>query len=150
MNRKNKELVRFLRFAIVGAVGAVIDFGIFNLLTQITDIKAVWASVISFIAAVISNFIWNRYWTYPDSRSKPITQQMVQFIIISLVGLGIRAASFSALETILLQFFTQKLPQTFVFTPTFVAHNFTLAILILIVMIWNFLANRIWTYNDIS
>ena len=64
-----KERSRFIRFAIVGAAGAVIDFGVFNFLTNLVGYfkeNVVWASVISFILAVISNFTWNRLWTYPD------------------------------------------------------------------------------------
>jgi putative flippase GtrA len=38
---------------------------------------------------VISNFLWNRYWTYPESRSKPIGRQMTQFFVLNLMGLGI-------------------------------------------------------------
>ncbi|TLN28553.1 GtrA family protein, partial [bacterium] len=85
-----KERSRFLKFAMVGIFGAVVDFGIFNLLSAGFAIPALWASVTSFIAAVISNFIWNRYWTYPDSRSKPISHQLTQFILVSLIGLAIR------------------------------------------------------------
>jgi len=48
------------------------------------------AGTISFIAAITSNFIWNRYWTYPDSRSKPVPHQLAQFVVINVMGLGIR------------------------------------------------------------
>ena len=64
-----KERERFLKFAVVGVIGAVIDFGVMNLLTQVGSMQLVPAGTISFICAVISNFIWNRFWTYPDSRS---------------------------------------------------------------------------------
>ncbi|HNR46975.1 MAG TPA: GtrA family protein, partial [Anaerolineaceae bacterium] len=99
-----RERTRFLRFAVVGTIGAVIDFGIFNLLIWL-GMRAIVASAISFIAAVISNFLWNRYWTYPDSRSKPLARQMVQFLLVSLVGLGIRAGLFAILEIPLISLF---------------------------------------------
>ena len=67
-----KETGRFLRFAIVGTVGAVVDFGVFNLLILVFGVEPVYSNVISFSVAVLSNFILNRYWTYPDSRSKRI------------------------------------------------------------------------------
>ncbi|MFN2216601.1 MAG: hypothetical protein ACK2TS_06620, partial [Anaerolineales bacterium] len=31
-----------------------------------------------------------------------------------------------------------------------ISNNLTLAIAILIVMLWNFFANRYWTYNDVN
>ena len=64
---KNKlERGRFLRFITVGMIGAVVDFSVMNLLSHSFKISLVVAGSISFVCAVISNFIWNRYWTYPD------------------------------------------------------------------------------------
>jgi len=145
-----QERIRFFRFAVVGAIGAVVDFGTFNLLVQTLPIQAVFASMVSFTAAVISNFIWNRYWTYPDSRSKRLSRQLVQFFLVNLVGLGIRTPLFAFMERILMQLFQRFVPQSFFLTPVFLAHNFALAIAVLVVMLWNFFANRFWTYNDVS
>jgi putative flippase GtrA len=147
----SKELGRFLRFAVVGTIGAVIDFGLFNALTQASAFfrqNAVWASVISFIAAVTSNFVWNRYWTYPDSRSKPLAQQGAQFLMVSIIGLLIRTPLFAFLEPILIRFF-QAWWKWAILSPIIVAHNVALAIVIGVVMLWNFFANRYWTYNDV-
>lgn len=144
-----KEQSRFLRFAMVGAFGAIVDFGIFNSLTHFFPISAVAASVISFIAAVFSNFTWNRYWTYPDSRSKHVAHQLIQFLVISFIGLAIRTPLFAYLEKITIQYFSKptfQLP----FTPTFIGHNLSLAISIVVVMLWNFFANRFWTYADVE
>lgn len=143
-----KERIRFFRFAIVGTIGAVVDFGVFNLLIRL-GLPSIFSSIISFILAVINNFVWNRYWTYPDSRSKPLSNQMVQFILVSVVGLGIRAVLFALLEKRLIALFgiwNINLP----LSPEFLGHNTTLTLAILIVLLWNFLANRYWTYNDIT
>jgi putative flippase GtrA len=144
------ERNRFLKFAVVGVFGAIVDFGTFNLLTQLTPIPAVYASMISFTAAVGSNFMWNRYWTYPDSRSKPVMGQVTQFILVSLIGLGIRTPLFAFLEHNLINLAAQALPRNFFLKPTFVGHNVSLAIAVLVVMMWNFFANRFWTYNDVK
>lgn len=144
-----KERSRFLRFAFVGAIGAVIDFGVFNLLVHFTTINSVVASVISFITAVCSNFIWNRYWTYPDSRSKHVAHQLLQFIVISVIGLTIRTPLFAFLEKTLIKFFTTTNPNISL-TPTFLGHNISLGIAIVVVMFWNFFANRLWTYADVE
>ena len=144
-----KERNRFVKFAIVGAIGAVVDFGIFNLLTQFTKIAPVVASVLSFCAAVVSNFLLNRYWTYPDSRTKRLRRQLVQFGVVSLIGLGIRTPLFVWLEIILISAAEKFLPN-FPLSPVIVGHNVALAIAILVVMLWNFIANRFWTYNDVE
>ena len=78
----------------VGAVGAVVDFGIFNLLHGALRLVSPVAQAISFSAAVTSNFAWNRRWTYPDSRSKPLRRQALQFVLVNLVGLGVRTPIF--------------------------------------------------------
>jgi putative flippase GtrA len=143
-----KERTRFIKFAIVGSIGAVVDFGIMNILTQLST-PFVFASIISFIAAVISNFLLNRYWTYPDSREKTFTQQMVQFFIISLVGLAIRTPMLAWMEIRLIKLSAAVIPPTFL-TPEIIGHNVSLAIAILVVMMWNFFANRYWTYSDVK
>jgi putative flippase GtrA len=144
-----KERTRFLKFAFVGIIGAVIDFGVFNLLLALTPIPSIWASAISFILAVVSNFIWNRYWTYPDARGKSISHQLVQFSIVSLLGLGIRIGLFAILENFFINL-SGRLITVKILDPKFVGHNMTLAIAILVVMLWNFFANRYWTYNEIQ
>jgi putative flippase GtrA len=144
-----KERGRFFRFATVGAIGALVDFSTFNVLVNFIHIPAVWASVCSFAAAVISNFLWNRFWTYPDSRSKQVSKQVVQFTLVSLIGLSIRTPLFAVLEKVLVRGLSAIVPRSFFLSSVFLGHNIALAIAILVVMLWNFYANRFWTYNDI-
>lgn len=145
-----KERIRFLRFAIVGAIGAVVDFGILNLLLAL-NVSYLISATISFIAAVLNNFTWNRFWTYPDSRSKPISQQLVQFSVINVIGIGIRIPLLAVLEKILINAANNSFPEgIWVFSPEKIGQNLGLAVAILVVMLWNFSANRLWTYNDVD
>jgi len=146
-----RERTRFLRFAAVGIIGAVVDFGTFNLLSSVVGLSAVVASVFSFIAAIISNFTWNRYWTYPDSRTKPIGHQLFQFTVVSLVGLAIRTPLIAVLEPLLTSLFGKLsyLPIGFV-TADLLGENLALAIAVIVVMFWNFFINRYWTYSDVE
>lgn len=145
-----RERTRFMRFAFVGIIGAVVDFGVMNLLTTRFHYPLVLAGAISFIAAILSNFTWNRYWTYPDSRSKPIFRQLMTFAIVSVIGLAIRVPLLAILEPIAERLFSQLTVQWPMFTSKFYADNFVLAIAVLVVMFWNFFVNRYWTYNDIE
>lgn len=170
---KPKEAERFIKFLVVGAIGFIVDFGIFNLLLNpvnelltpgnslytflagigfsdyfITHLGPTLASAVSFVAAVVSNFLWNRYWTYPDSRSRSRRRQFTMFFIVSVVGVLIR------------------IPIVFFMTPVFrslvssigplqayttrLADNLSLAVAVLVVLFWNFFANRHWTYNDVE
>lgn len=60
-----KEIARFLKFCVVGTVGFVVDTGILNSLIFLGGWIPVLAKAVSFTAAVMNNFLWNRYWTYP-------------------------------------------------------------------------------------
>lgn len=145
-----QERTRFLRFLVVGAFGFVVDFSVFNLVIQLFHIPAVIAQSISFVCAIISNFLWNRYWTYPDSRTKPIGAQMAQFTLISAIGLLIRFGLFSVLEKNLINAADGLLTARYSVYASVVGHNATLAFSVLVVLLWNFFANRFWTYNDVK
>jgi putative flippase GtrA len=142
------ERTRFLKFAVVGAIGAVIDFGVMNLLVTLAHAPFVTAGTISFICAVISNFTWNRFWTYPESRSKPLVGQLGQFALVNAAGLLIRYPILYFGEPALNDLLT-SLPVT-ARNHQFLSHNFTLAFAVGVVMLWNFFVNRYWTYNDID
>lgn len=145
-----KELNRFLRFAIVGTIGAFIDLGIFNLLIQVFHFQALVAQAFSFSVAVVSNFTWNRFWTYPDSRNKPIGRQLFQFVVVSVIGLAIRTLIFGRVEDAMDSLARNLLPADFIISPVTVGHNLSLAIVIVLILFWNFFVNRVWTYNDVS
>jgi putative flippase GtrA len=150
--------VRFWKFIAVGAIGAVVDFGIFNLLRGLLRVVSPVSQAISFSAAVTSNFLWNRLWTYPDSRSKPLRRQALQFVLVNLVGLGIRTPIFVLVEpgmqraaVVVLSAGRENLPAAV--HPLFPAaslmgSNLALAVAVVVVLFWNFAVNRLWTYSD--
>ena len=142
------ERTRFMKFLVVGAVGAVVDFGVMNILTHTFSIVLVVAGTISFTCAVASNFTWNRFWTYPESRSKPLLRQLGMFFAVNLAGVIIRLPILSYLEPVLLRALHGI--QAIAAHSEVLARNFTLAIAVGIVMMWNFFVNRYWTYNDID
>ena len=158
-SRFRREATRFWKFLIVGTFGAVIDFGIFNLLNTLLGVWYLLSGTISFIAAVTSNFIWNRFWTYPDSRSKPIASQAAQFALVNVVGLALRTPILALMERPMVRFAGRLLSEVPVLEtllsalrlnldPTVLGRNLSLALAVLIVLFWNFGANRIWTYSD--
>ena len=144
-----RERTRFLRFMMVGAVGTVVDFGVSNLLIHVFAFSLVLAGTVSFICAVCSNFTLNRYWTYPDSRTKAIHHQLAQFSLVSIIGLGIRVVTLALLEPVIYRF-VQHIAIPFQVSTKVIADNLTLALAIAIVTLWNFFANRYWTYSDVE
>jgi len=144
-----QEQSRFFRFMAVGILGAVVDFGIMNLFSKLFGMTLTWAGTISFICAIVSNFLWNRFWTYPDSRTRPIFRQLFMFFIVNVAGLAIRLPILHFLEPPIRQLF-QHSSWNIPVTPDFLGKNFTLAVAVGVVMLWNFFVNRYWTYNDVD
>jgi len=159
--KRAKEVERFLKFAIVGSIGAVVDLGTLNILqsTVLPPVEAINVAIavtISFTAAIMSNFFWNRYWTYPDSRSRSIRRQLTQFAFVSTVGwLGrtawitwsfgfIGAAAVGVIQSLDPDFALSLVDQNRL------GSNIALLLGILVVMQWNFFVNRFWTYNDVN
>ncbi len=147
--KDSRERIRFLKFALVGTLGFGVDVGVFNLFRNLVGLPAEVSSVISFIAAVISNFTWNRIWTYPESRSKPLGSQLLQFGLVNVAGLIIRTVIFVLITKPLVQLF-QSLHLALPVEPRVLGENLALATVVVIVMFWNFFVNRYWTYNDID
>jgi putative flippase GtrA len=159
--RARRELARFLKFSVVGTLGAVVDFGTFNLLSTVLGLWSVAASVLSFSAAVSSNFLWNRLWVYPDSRAKPVTAQALQFALVNLAGLLIRTPVFAFCEGPFSRLAASVLPRLQTVSgplgalatrtpPAVAGANLALALAVVIVLFWNFGVNRLWTYNDVG
>ncbi|MEO0562035.1 MAG: GtrA family protein [Chloroflexota bacterium] len=165
---KSKEVERFLKFAFVGVIGAIVDFGTL-LVLQATilvpvqpdkNLKVILATSIAFFAAVLSNFIWNRFWTYPDSRSRSIRRQMAQFTFINAVGWSLRTLwirfTFLPIGVAVMPLFVQVMTQIspeYTVSPETVGKVGTITsqfIALWFVMLWNFFANRYWTYNDVD
>ena len=156
-----KEFKRFAKFLVVGVTGFIVDFGIFNLLLRALNFPPVLAQAISFTLAAINNFIWNRYWTYPDSRSKPILRQFGMFFVLSAIGLLIRTpifALFSGPMVALVESMQYGVFAGLINFATGTLHisieqlglNLALAVAVLVVLFWNFFSNRFITYSDVK
>lgn len=146
-NRRERE--RFLKFAVVGTIGFGVDFLTFNLFRSGIGLSAEISNVFSFTAAVISNFLLNRFWTFPDSRSKPVIGQLAQYAVVNIAGLIIRTVIF----VILIEPFAALVDGLGLDLPVesyVVGENLALAAVVIIVMFWNFFINRYWTYNDVE
>lgn len=151
------EAKRFVKFSVVGAFGAVVDFGSFNLLVTLFQgtglvtgrIMPAVAGSISFVLAIISNFIWNRYWTYPDSRSKPLARQFLQFFFVNALALLIRVPVLTYTHLPFSRLVSAVVPALDPYALR-LGKNLALVLAVGLAMFWNFFVNRYWTYNDVD
>jgi len=155
------EFKRFTKFLVVGVTGFIVDFGIFNLLLRALNFPPVLAQAISFTSAAINNFVWNRYWTYPDSRSKPLLRQFGMFFVLSVIGLLIRTPIFALFSGPMVALVETMQSGVFAGLIDFVTGtlhisieqlglNLALAVAVLVVLFWNFFSNRFITYGDVK
>ncbi len=141
------EQKRFAKFAIVGLFGAVVDYTVFNVFLNVVGLTPIVSQAISFSVAVTSNFLLNRYWTFPDSRSKHVAKQVGQYVLVNFIGLLIRTPLFNGLGAIFERALTGK-PLPFSLSAYVVAHNLALGCAIAVVLLWNYFVNRRWTFGD--
>lgn len=156
LDEYQKEIIRFIKFSVVGTVGAVIDFGTLNLLVQLAGFSKVVANGCSFTVAVISNFIWNRLWVYPETREQPLSGQFVQFFLVNVAGLLFNTAIFYGSDEWLLgEAGALAGPVRVVAVSVGMSHfdfayNGAKILSTVLVLFWNFFANRMWTFSDVE
>ncbi len=157
---KSKEAVRFAKFMVVGTIGFIIDFGMLTILIEIVDLPSlvaentqfseqagfILANTISFTLAVVSNFSFNRYWTYPESRSRRKRVQLPQFALVSSVGLLLNNVIFALTTPIF-----NRILETLTFIPIGIEGYIPAKMMATIaVLFWNYFVNRYWTFGDVE
>ena len=130
------KLWEFAKFAMVGLLNTAIDFCIFYVLINYTYLNhengivyLALAHIISFCVAVINSYILNKYWTF-KSDDKDVTVQFSKFMGVSIVGLILSTAILTLLVT-------------------YADFNELVAKVaaIIIVLFWNYFANKFWTFK---
>lgn len=79
------------KFGLIGVANTIIDLGLFNLFiyfSHISDgyIVSIFKSL-SVLAAIISSFIWNKYWSFAKKDSANVKEEFAHFLMVSLIGL---------------------------------------------------------------
>lgn len=137
---RNKGLVQFVKFCLIGATSAVIDLGLFTLLQRYWN--PILARTLSVAIAVVNGFIWNSLWTFRGMGSGRRHEQFVKFAAINVVGLGLNIL---IMETVFF-LLAHRLPHAN--DPDKLHLYLGLFIAIVIVSVWNFLANKKWTFSS--
>ncbi|NDV54597.1 GtrA family protein [Parabacteroides sp. 52] len=59
-----KESVRIIRFIIIGSLNALITAVVIWVMMVLLGFNYIWANVAGYIAALINNFFWSKYWVF--------------------------------------------------------------------------------------
>jgi len=129
---------RFIKFGIVGASGVVVNLAVLSLgqeilFTEVSQqtLRLNLSLALAIFIATISNFFWNRRWTWQDrkeQRTVPVVVQFGQYALACWVGIAV-------------QFGLTNLFALFL--------HYLLANLVAVVIasIFNFVANDFWTFG---
>jgi putative flippase GtrA len=73
------------RYVLVGLLGAVVDFGVFLVLTRIFDVRPIPANIVSVLAGLINNFIWHKYFTFKIKSRERMHAEFLKFFVVAAV-----------------------------------------------------------------
>lgn len=92
---RHTRFAELVRFGSVGALAYVVDVGIFNLLLHTSwsplAHKPITVKVISAGIATVVAWLGNRYWTFAQHKTANPRRELVQFLVINIIGMGIAA-----------------------------------------------------------
>ena len=118
--------VKFVSFALVGTLGTLVHYSVLYVLVESQGYNPVTASGCGAMAGLIVNYVLNFKLTFNSSQSHVKT--FPKFALIALIGMGFNQALMAALTPHFYYFYAQILTT-------------------LVVLIWNFLANILWTFK---
>lgn len=128
--RQRASWLQLLKFAVVGGSGYLVNLAVFAVLAENLGAHHLAAAVGAFCVAVTNNFLWNRYWTFGAGEGRA-SFQAFRFLTVSVLSLMLNLA---VLEAIL--------------AGTAVGELTAQAIAVAVVMPFNFLGNKLWTFAD--
>jgi dolichol-phosphate mannosyltransferase len=77
--------LQFMRYAVVGASGYVVNLAIFALAVHALAVDYRVAAVLAFLVSVSNNFWWNRHWTFAAGDGHA-GFQAARFMVVSVGG----------------------------------------------------------------
>ncbi|MBI5038135.1 MAG: GtrA family protein [Candidatus Kerfeldbacteria bacterium] len=135
--QRRPGIVQFVKFAIVGVLGTIVDFGVYSILTRFFDFYYISATAISVCAAIINNFYWNKYWTFAKGNSGKTGSESGKFIVVSLLNYALNIGiTYAIVEH-------TSAEQWFGTAEDF----FAKVVAIAIVLFSNYFANKYWTFR---
>jgi putative flippase GtrA len=121
--------LQLLKFSVVGASGFVVNLAVYTALLRGAGLHYLPAAVCSFAVAVTNNYLWNRHWTFRETRGD-LYHQGVRFLAVSLVALGLNLGILRLLVALGLNKIAAQ------------------AIAIILVMPFSFSVNKLWSFKQ--
>lgn len=139
IGKKLPILWQIAKFAIVGVLNTIMDFGILNFLILLTGIvSGVWIIIMnatSFTVSIFNSYYWNKEWVFPSRKEA----HFLTFFLVTLIGLGLNTGIVFVLTT--------YVPPFFGFSATIWA-NIAKVLATGVSLIWNFGAYKLVVFKN--
>lgn len=141
----------FLTYALVGLGGTAIDVGVFALLIAATPLGTslpghIAAATVSFLLAVVNNYVWNRRYTFAHRKDRH-RKQFTKFFIVSCIGWLLNIAFLTLYSSLIYDaLLLQYAADAAYVLPTLGSVTAKIAASIT-VLLYNYLANSYWTFR---
>lgn len=124
-------ITQAIKFAIVGAIGTIINLTILYTLTEFFHLHYILSEVIAFIVASLNNYILDKIWAFKEKINEKVIKKYFQFILISVLALTINIS----VLLILVEFF-------------YIWYIFAELVAICFGFFVNFFGNKIFTFKN--
>ena len=91
------DMVRFMRFGLVGTLGFVVDAGVMQLLVSFAGVGAIEARAVSIPTAVFATWLLNRSFTFGKTADDPALPSLLRYAAVSAAGATINFLVYTAL-----------------------------------------------------
>ena len=91
----------FMKFAIVGGSGVIVNMLVFLILTNYASIHHLIASAVATEVAILNNFTWNHLWTFRRRGRMNILVRITAFHASRILGLIVTVAGLYVLSDLL-------------------------------------------------
>ena len=118
---------QFFRYCVVGGIGTCLHFGITIALVEGAGAPPTAASVVGFVAAFVSSYLFNRFWVFGPSARAWVS--FVRYSLVCVCGLILNTA-IMALTVDWLHWY----------------YLWGLAVVVAVVPVTNFALNRLWAF----
>lgn len=85
--KTEKLLIQIFKFAIVGVIATIIDFGFLYIFKEFFHLPVIVSNTLSFSISVIYNYWASVKWVFDVNKDKDPKKNFVIFIIFSIIGL---------------------------------------------------------------
>jgi len=117
----------FIKFALVGAIGTLLDLAVLNFSYLVLRTDLYLAVALGFLVGALNNYLLNSLWSFQQRLS---WHQLIQFLFVAIGGW---------IWTELIMFFLVEM----------VDRNYNVAKLVALALVffWNYFVNRYWTFG---